>query len=216
MIWQLIEDPELFPDPHTGEPDGLLAVGGDLSPKRLFTAYCNGIFPWYGFKERPVIMWYCPLDRFVIFPNEVHISHSMRQLIRKGTYSVTFNEAFPQVIEGCSKADGRYGQEGAWLGDDMIAAYTRMHQLGYAQSVEVWDQDHNLVGGLYGIRIGKNFFGESMFSLVPSASKLALISLAQSLAPLGGIIDCQFETPHLLSMGARHIPYDKYMHYISP
>ena len=214
MVWRLTNDPTLFPDPHYGEDDGLIAVGGDLSPERLANAYCNGIFPWYGFKEHNEILWYCPLDRFVIFPSEIHISHSMRQLINKGTYSVSINRDFDQVIENCSRADGRYDQEGAWLGDDMIKAYREMHRLHLAASVEVWDNDGRLVGGLYGINIGSNFFGESMFSLVPSASKLALIHLAHVLEPLGGIIDCQFETPHLKSMGGRHISYEEYMEVI--
>lgn len=215
MVWRLTNDPTLFPDPHYGEDDGLIAVGGDLSPERLANAYCNGIFPWYGFKEHNEILWYCPLDRFVIFPSEIHISHSMRQLINKGTYRVSINRDFDQVIENCSRADGRYDQEGAWLGDDMIKAYREMHRLHLAASVEVWDNDGRLVGGLYGINIGSNFFGESMFSLVPSASKLALIHLAHVLEPLGGIIDCQFETPHLKSMGGRHISYEEYMEVIS-
>lgn len=215
MVWRLTNDPTLFPDPHYGEDDGLIAVGGDLSPERLANAYCNGIFPWYGFKEHNEILWYCPLDRFVIFPSEIHISHSMRQLINKGTYRVSINRDFDQVIENCSRADGRYDQEGAWLGDDMIKAYREMHRLHLAASVEVWDNDGRLVGGLYGINIGSNFFGESMFSLVPSASKLALIHLAHILEPLGGIIDCQFETPHLKSMGGRHISYEEYMEVIS-
>lgn len=215
MVWRLTNDPTLFPDPHYGEDDGLIAVGGDLSPERLANAYCNGIFPWYGFKEHNEILWYCPLDRFVIFPSEIHISHSMRQLINKGTYRVSINRDFDQVIENCSRADGRYDQEGAWLGDDMIKAYREMHRLHLAASAEVWDNDGRLVGGLYGINIGSNFFGESMFSLVPSASKLALIHLAHVLEPLGGIIDCQFETPHLKSMGGRHISYEEYMEVIS-
>ena len=215
MVWRLTNDPTLFPDPHYGEDDGLIAVGGDLSPERLANAYCNGIFPWYGFKEHNEILWYCPLDRFVIFPSEIHISHSMRQLINNGTYRVSINRDFDKVIENCSRADGRYDQEGAWLGDDMIKAYREMHRLHLAASVEVWDNDGRLVGGLYGINIGSNFFGESMFSLVPSASKLALIHLAHVLEPLGGIIDCQFETPHLKSMVGRHISYEEYMEVIS-
>lgn len=214
MILQLNDDPYLFPDPHYGEDDGLIAIGGDLSPERLITAYSHGIFPWYGFKECEDIMWWCPLDRFVIFPDEIHISHSMRQLINSGTYEVTINQAFGEVIRHCSTTGQRNEQCGAWLGEDMIAAYEQMHQLGLAASVEVWKEDE-LVGGLYGINIGNNFFGESMFSLAPSASKLALIHLAQTLKPTGGIIDCQFETPHLKSMGGRHISYDEYMSYLT-
>lgn len=215
MLFRLLDDkPNIFPDPHFGEEDGLIAIGGDLSPERLITAYNNGIFPWYGYKENEDIMWWCPLDRFVIFPEEIHISHSMRQLIKKDTYETTINQAFEKVIENCSKADKRNEQVGAWLGDDMINAYKKMYELGLAASLEVWDKDGNLVGGLYGININNNFFGESMFSLVPNASKLALIYLAEQLKPFGGIIDCQFETAHLLSMGGRHITYDEYMKYL--
>ena len=215
MLFRLLDDkPNIFPDPHFGEEDGLIAIGGDLSPERLIAAYNNGIFPWYGYKESEEIMWWCPLDRFVIFPKEIHISHSMRQLIKKGTYKTTINQAFDKVIENCSKTDKRNEQVGAWLGNDMINAYKKMYELGLAASVEVWDKEGNLVGGLYGININYNFFGESMFSLVPSASKLALICLAEQLKPFGGIIDCQFETAHLLSMGGRHITYDEYMKYL--
>lgn len=210
-VWQLDERLIAFPDPHESEPDGLLAVGGDLSMERLLLAYSNGIFPWYGFKESAQILWYCPMDRFVIFPSRIHVSHSMRTLINKGTMSVTLNRDFGRVIEACSRADGRYNMEGAWLGGDMIAAYKRLHNAGYAASVEVW-QDSELVGGLYGVALGGSFFGESMFSLRPSASKLALICLARTMEKAGaGLIDCQFETPHLLSMGGEHIGYDYYM-----
>ena len=215
MIYSLTDDPYLFPDPHYGEADGLIAVGGDLSPERLTMAYSNGIFPWYGFKENEEILWWCPMDRFVIFPKEIHISHSMRQLIRSGRYHATINEAFNQVIECCSTQSGRKDLEGAWLGDDMIKAYKQMHDHGLAASVEVWDNEDNLVGGLYGVNIDDNFFGESMFSKAPNASKYALIYLAQQLEDTKGIIDCQFETPHLKSMGGRHISYDEYMTYLN-
>ena len=214
MVWQLNDDPRLFPDPHQGEPDGLLAVGGDLSVERLLVAYSNGIFPWYGFRESPEILWWCPMERFVIFPSEIHVSHSMRQLIRSRRYMVSVNSDFKGVIEQCSLVNRRNEQPGAWLGDEMKEAYMRLHDLGYATSIEVRDADSCLVGGLYGVIIGRNFIGESMFSLVPSASKLALISLARALEPYGGIIDCQFETAHLKSMGGRHIPYDEYMEYL--
>lgn len=210
MIFQLDDNIVGFPDPHLGEPDGLLAVGGALTPEWLLTAYCNGIFPWFGFKESPVIQWWCPMQRFVIFPNEIHISHSMRQLINRGEYAISVNKAFERVIEGCSKTQNRISQEGAWLGEEMIKAYTELHRQHYAFSVEVW-RDEELVGGLYGVNIGRNFFGESMFSLAPSASKYALIGLAQLLEDDGGIIDCQFETAHLKSMGGRHISYEEYM-----
>lgn len=202
-----------FPDPRLGEEDGLLAIGGDLSIDRLLLAYSNGIFPWYSFRDSD-ILWFCPMRRFVIFPNEIHVSHSMRNLMNKGVYDVTFNNDFPAVIEQCGKL--RYDQEGAWLGEDMTKAYTALHDQGFAKSVEVWDEEGRLVGGLYGVTLGKCFFGESMFSLVPSASKLALIALAELMKDHGGVmIDCQLETPHLKSMGGRSIPYEEYMKYVS-
>ena len=200
-----------FPHPSLAEDDGLIAVGGDLSIDRLLLAYSNGFFPWFSYRDSPEPMWYCPQQRFVIFPDEIHISHSMRQLIRSQRYQVTINKDFDGVIHGCAMAQDRDTTEGAWLGPDMIRAYTEMHHQGFAASVEVWDNGQ-LVGGLYGITIGAAFFGESMFSLVPSASKLALIHLAQVLRENGGsLIDCQFETPHLRSMGGRHISYEEYM-----
>ena len=214
MVWRLTDDPTLFPDPHYGDEDGLIAIGGDLSPERLANAYCNGIFPWYGFKERADILWWCPLDRFVIFPKEIHISHSMRQLINKDTFHTTLNTCFDRVIEECATVNLRDKKIGAWLGEDMKNAYKEMHRLGLAASVEVWDGKGNLAGGLYGINIGNNFFGESMFSLVPNASKIALIFLAETMQPDGGIIDCQFETAHLKSMGGRHISYEEYMKFM--
>lgn len=214
-VYQL-DDELWFPDPHLGEESGLVAVGGDLSVNRLLLAYSNGFFPWFSYRFSDEPHWYCPLDRYVIFPNEIHISHSMRQLMNQHKYDVTVNEDFEGVINGCSKVDGRNCEDGAWLGPDIIAAYTELHRLGYAASVEVWEKsqstERELVGGLYGIAIRNAFFGESMFSLVPNASKLALIHLARLLAANGGLfIDCQFETPHLRSMGGRHISYDEYM-----
>lgn len=210
MIYQLTRK-LIFPDPHYGEPDGLLAVGGDLSIDRLLLAYSYGIFPWYSFREKQ-IQWWCPLERFVIFPGEIHISHSMRTLINKERYSLSFNRAFHEVIRQCGNL--RMEEEGAWLGEDMMKAYTRLYEQGFAVSVEVWDGER-LVGGLYGVTLGKCFFGESMFSLVPNASKLALIHLAQTFEEIGGVlIDCQFETPHLKSMGGRYIDYEEYMGYV--
>ena len=200
-----------FPDPHLGEEDGLVAVGGDLSIDRLLLAYSNGFFPWFSFQHQKEPLWYCPLQRFVIFPNEIHVSHSMKQLINKHQYEITINKDFEGVIRGCATAQNRNEEEGAWLGPDIIKAYTDLHRQGFAVSVEVWDGER-LVGGLYGVNIGSSYFGESMFSLVPSASKLALIYLARTLENLGGkLIDCQFETPHLLSMGGRYIPYEEYI-----
>lgn len=202
-----------FPDPHYGEEDGLVAVGGDLSVDRLLLAYSNGFFPWYAFKRNEPL-WFCPLQRFVIFPKEIHISHSMQQLINKNRYKLTLNHDFDGVIRNCATAQNRNQEEGAWLGPDIIEAYTELHRQGFAASVEVWDDDR-LVGGLYGVNLGTSFFGESMFSLVPNASKLALIHLARIMDILGGqLIDCQLETSHLRSMGGRFIPYEEYMQII--
>lgn len=209
-VWQL-DDELWFPDPHWGEEDGLIAIGGDLSVNRLLLAYSNGFFPWYAFHMESEPHWYCPMDRFVIFPSEIHISHSMKQLLRQQKYQVTINKDFDGVIRGCSKAQARNEQGGAWLGPNIIEAYTELHRRNYAASVEVWE-DERLVGGLYGVTLYRAFFGESMFSLVPNASKLALIHLAMVMDTIGGsFIDCQFETPHLASMGGRHITYDQYM-----
>ena len=208
MVFQLDND-IWFPPPELAEESGLLAVGGDLSIPRLLLAYSHGIFPWFSFRDSEEPRWYCPHERFVIFPDEIHVSHSMRTLLRKDIFKVTFNQDFNGVIENCSKL--RIEEEGAWLGPDIIKAFTRLHDLGIASSVEVW-QNNSLVGGLYGVNVGRVFIGESMFSLVPSASKIALILLAQYLEENGGtIIDCQLETPHLRSMGGRFIPYDDYL-----
>ena len=216
MLFQL-SDEMVFPDPHLGEEDGLLAVGGDLSEERLLLAYSYGIFPWFSFRDWPYPAWHCPLQRFVIFPDEIHISHSMRTLMNKRVYKVTFNRDFDGVIEGCCKVDDRYHQKGAWLGEEMITAYRHLNRQGYASSVEVWDARGELVGGLYGVVMGPCFIGESMFSMVPNASKLALISLAQVMSRIGGkMIDCQLETPHLKSMGGRFISYDEYLEILNP
>ena len=211
MVYRL-DDDLWFPDPHLGEEDGCIAVGGDLSVDRLLLAYQNGIFPWYAFRyDGPV--WYCPMQRFVIFPNEIHVSHSMLTLLNKKKYRLSINEDFERVIRLCGEL--RIEEDYAWLGPDMMEAYTRLHDQGFAASVEVWE-DERLVGGLYGVNIGKAFFGESMFSLVPSGSKLALIHLARTMQQRGGtLIDCQFETAHLKSMGGRFIAYDEYMKIIS-
>lgn len=209
MIFKL-DNRIAFPDPHLGEPDGLFAVGGDLSAERLLLAYSNGIFPWYSFRNE-TIMWFCPMTRFVIFPEKVRILHSMRNVLNKNIFTCTINKDFAAVIQNCSTADGRSEQDGAWLGPDMIAAYRRLHDIGFATSVEVW-HGSRLVGGLYGVTIGRAFFGESMFSLEPNASKMALIFLARLMAEKDGLfIDCQFETEHLKSMGGETISYDEYM-----
>ena len=212
MIFQL-DDELWFPDPRLADDDGCLAVGGDLSVDRLLLAYQYGIFPWYSFRDNDEPVWYCPHERFVIFPNEIHISHSMRTLLNKKKYTFSLNLDFEGVIHNCSQL--RYEEEGAWLGEDIIRAYTELHRQGFAASVEVWEGE-KLVGGLYGVNIGSAFFGESMFSLVPSGSKLALIHLAKTMQKLEGtVIDCQLKTAHLESMGGRYISYEEYLKLIS-
>lgn len=191
-----------------------MAVGGDLSVDRLLLAYSHGFFPWYSFRDERGPLWFCPLQRFVIFPKEIHVSHSMQQLLKKRQLVATLNLDFDGVIRGCATAQNRIEEEGAWLGPQIIEAYTELHRQSFAASVEVWENER-LVGGLYGVNLGRVFFGESMFSLVPSASKVALIYLARTLEHLGGtMIDCQFETPHLKSMGGRYISYEEYMEII--
>ena len=213
MVFQL-DERLIFPDPYLGEPDGLIAVGGDLSVNRLLLAYQHGIFPWYSFRGNDEPLWFCPLERFVIFPDEIHISHSMRTLLKKDRYQMTINKAFKDVIHQCGVVNGRINEQGAWLGEHIEEAYNQLYDSQYAASVEVWEDDR-LVGGLYGVTIGKCFMGESMFSLVPNGSKLALIFLAKLMQHLDGkMIDCQFETPHLRSMGGRYISYEEYMAYL--
>lgn len=210
MIYRINKE-LVFPAPINVESDGILCVGGDLSIDRLLLAYSHGIFPWFSFRDYDEPVWYCPQERFVIFPNEIHVSHSMRTLLNKGKYDVSIGRDFDGVIRGCSTADGRFDAAGAWLGHDIIEAYTELHRQNLAQSVEVWEGDR-LVGGLYGVTIGRCFIGESMFSLVPSASKIAMIFLAEFMQEHGGsMIDCQIETPHLKSMGGRTISYKEYM-----
>ena len=197
MVYQL-DDDLWFPDPRLADEDGCLAVGGDLSIDRLLLAYQHGIFPWFSFRDNEEPVWYCPHERFVIFPDEIHISHSMRTLLNKKKYTFTLNEDFEGVIHNCSKL--RYEEEGAWLGEDIIKAYTELHRQGFAASVEVWEDDR-LVGGLYGVNLGASFFGESMFSLVPNASKLALIHLAHMFEILLRGLGCQFRKTHSLRQG---------------
>lgn len=210
MIFDLSRTTE-FPDPRFGHPSGLYAVGGDLSPERLIKAYPRGIFPWYAFRDDQ-IQWWAPHRRFVIFADEIHISHSMRNLMNKKTLTCSINEDFEGVINGCGMVDGRMMEENAWLGPELTETWIELNKRGHAKSVEVWDEDEYLVGGLYGFVSGGCFIGDSMFSLVPSASKLALIHLARHMKTQGGIfIDCQLRTEHLESMGARYIPYDEYL-----
>lgn len=220
MIYRLSKEIS-FPDPRQceSEESGLLAIGGDLSTDRLLLAYSHGIFPWFPFRS-DIIQWYCPMKRFVIFSNEVHISHSMRNFINKSEekYYCTFNTDFDTTIRKCANTDNRIDNELAWLGEDIIKSYTTLNKLGIAKSVELRRiSDHEIVGGFYGVCVGKCFCGESMFSEEPNTSKLALIAFASYLNEKLGtaIIDCQFETSHLKSMGGRYISYDEYMNYIN-
>jgi len=204
MIFRL-DERLVFPDPALAEEDGLLAVGGDLSVERLLLAYQNGIFPWYG--DDSPILWYSPHERFVLYPPKLKISKSMRQVLRSGKFTISSNTCFNRVIEACSKVE-REGQDGTWITDDMKAAYNHLHAKGYAHSIEVWE-DGELVGGSYGVVVNSVFCGESMFSLVSNASKVALIWLCQT----GNykLIDCQVYTGHLESMGAEMISREEYM-----
>ena len=209
MIFQL-DHTDSFPDPRYGNPDGFYAVGGEVTPERLAVCYPMGIFPYFAFRHEPVI-WWAPQERFVIHTDEIHVSHSMRNMINKRRYHCTINEVFADVLAGCASTDDRIEEDNAWLGPDLLDAWMLLNENGHAKSVEVWEGDE-LVGGLYGFVCGKAFIGDSMFSLVPSASKLAMIHLARHMqAQGGGIIDCQLETPHLKSMGARYISYDEYL-----
>ncbi len=204
MIFRLNDD-LIFPDPIYAEPDGLLAIGGNLSTERLLLAYANGIFPWYN--EGEPIYWYSPHERFVLFPKDLKVSQSMRRVIKKQQFNITFNQNFEQVIEKCSNIT-REGQNGTWITNDMKAAFIKLYKEGYAHSVEVWESD-KLVGGLYGVAINKVFCGESMFTLVPNASKFALIQLVNR--NLFKLIDCQVHTNHLESMGAKIISLSEYL-----
>ena len=201
-----------FPDPRYGNLSGFYAVGGELSADRLAKAYPMGIFPYYAYKTER-LCWWAPQKRFVIFPSEIHVSHSMRNMMNKGRYRCTIGEAFDGVLTGCACIDGRIDEDNAWLGPELIDTWMELHEMGHAQSVEVWEGD-DLVGGLYGFTSGGAFLGDSMFSVVPSASKLALIHLARHMQERGGIfIDCQLETAHLKSMGAEYITYEEFLGY---
>lgn len=198
----LLTDDLIFPSPHLAEEDGLLAIGGDLSVERLLLAYQNGIFPWYS--EGEEIMWWSPDPRFVLFPSEIKISKSMKQPLKRNAFDFTINKAFEQVIDNCKSIE-RNGQPGTWITNEMKAAYMNLHKLGYAHSAEVW-KEGKLVGGLYGVRLGKVFFGESMFSKQSNASKYAFIKYVEQLKMEGvELIDCQVYTNHLESLGARMI-----------
>lgn len=203
-----LDDKLEFPPLEHATSEGLLAVGGDLSPQRLMLAYSKGIFPW--FNEDSLILWWSPDPRMVIFPNKIKISRSMRKIMDSQQFRLTRNQEFGRVIESCANI-GRKGQDGTWITTYMKNAYLKLHELGHATSYEVWSGD-KLVGGLYGVDLGHVFCGESMFSLESNASKFALISLAQELSEKGyKMIDCQLKTDHLISMGAEEISRENYL-----
>ena len=213
-FWLNPDDPQApFPPVELAlrEPDGLLAIGGGLEPARLLNAYRHGIFPWYS--EGQPILWWSPDPRLVLFPERLHISRSLRKTLRRGQFRITLDHAFPEVIRACAapRADG----EGTWITPAMQAAYIRLHELGHAHSAEAWLQGE-LVGGLYGVAIGRMFFGESMFSRVSDASKAAFVHLVRQLAAWGfGPIDCQVHTAHLARLGAEAIPRADFIEYLN-
>ncbi len=206
-VFQLV-DQMVFPDPNQANEDGLLAIGGDLSTERLLTAYKAGVFPW--FNEGEQILWWSPNPRFVLFPNELTVSKSLKKEIRKKNFKITYNTAFEQVIDYCANIK-RKDQQGTWITAAMREAYINLHKQGHAISVEAWRGDQ-LVGGLYGMSIGKMYFGESMFSLMSNASKVAFVQLVKKLKEERfRLIDCQVYTEHLESFGARMIPREKFL-----
>ncbi len=201
----LLDDEIWFPKPELAEDDGLLAVGGDLSCDRLLLAYMHGIFPWYNPGEQ--IMWWCPHERYIIRPEKIHISHSMKKFMKKHEISIVWNRDFRDTMHRCRM---KREKEGTWIGDDMEKAYFALHKEGYAECVESYI-DGELAGGLYGVSLGRCFFGESMYSNLENGSKLALIGLSQKMQNMGGLmIDCQFHTDHLESMGGETISYKDY------
>ena len=197
-----------FPDIDEAwdDPNGLLAVGGDLSPARLIKAYSLGIFPWY--EDGQPILWWSPQPRMVLFPNEIHVSRSLAKVFKKSLFELSLDKAFAEVVNAC--AEPRREQGGTWITEDMHKAYVELHNRGYAHSLEVW-QSGELVGGIYGVAIGRAFFGESMFSRVDNASKIALVALAGQLQEWQfGFLDCQMDTSHLRSMGARNLSREEF------
>ncbi|MCF8715482.1 leucyl/phenylalanyl-tRNA--protein transferase [Joostella atrarenae] len=200
-----------FPPVSSASSEGVVAVGGELSTKRLMEAYTKGIFPW--FDQGDLILWWSPDPRMVLFPSEVKISKSMKSVLKKDVFKITYNTAFKEVIENCASIK-RDGQEGTWIDQDMITAYTELNRKGIAKSVEVWYKNE-LVGGLYGVDLGDIFCGESMFSKMSNASKAAFIYLAQKLEKENyKLIDCQLYTDHLHSLGAREIPREVFISYL--
>ncbi len=197
-------DKIIFPPPHLAGSDGLLAIGGDLCKERLLLAYRMGIFPWFSSNEEP-IMWWSPDPRLVLYPQDLRVSKSLKKVINKNIFQITIDSSFEQVISLCAQIRLQKN-EATWIGDEMIEAYCNLHEAGYAHSVEVWYKGE-LAGGLYGVALGKSFFGESMFTRISNASKVAFTALVEYLKTLSfDMIDCQIPTEHLKSFGAREIP----------
>lgn len=205
----LLDSEEIaFPDPALYDFEGgLLAMGGDLSPERIWFAYQNGIFPW--FNPEDDILWWCPDPRFVLFPEDLKISKSMKKILREGKFTFTENKCFEEVMKNCQAAE-RKGQEGTWITDEMIKAYSTLHRFGKAKSIEVWENDE-LVGGLYGVDLGHIFCGESMFAKVSNASKAGFIYFVEKYKSQYQLIDCQVYTEHLTSLGAKEIPKSEFL-----
>ena len=211
-IYWLDDDDLMFPHPDYADPDGVLAVGGDLSPKRLLTAYQNGIFPWYN--EGEPIIWWSPDPRFVLYPQNLKVSKSMRKVLRDQKFKITYDQQFELVIDNCGAVNRKNQEGGTWITDDMKNAYIELHKAGFAHSVEVWENDV-LVGGLYGIILGKCFSGESMFAKVSNASKAGFITLVKRLEKLGfDMIDCQTHSNHLESLGGENLSREDFMKYL--
>ncbi len=208
LIPPLSKNSTAFPDPRLASDEGLLAYGGDLSPDRLIAAYKKGIFPWYS--QGDPILWWSPNPRLLLYPENFKVRKSFRRVLRSGKFTVTFDQRFPDVIRKCATVY-REGQESTWIVREIEEAYIRLHEEGFAHSVEVY-KEGKLVGGLYGIALGKAFFGESMFSLVPDASKVAFKALSDVLGSRGyDFIDCQMKTDHMLSLGAEVVERDIFL-----
>lgn len=207
-MYYFLNEKLYFPPVEKSDEDGILAIGGDLSPERLLLAYRSGIFPW--FNEDDPIIWWSPNPRFIMYPHAIKISKSMKQILKSKKFDITFDTVFRDVITNCQMIR-RKRQAGTWITEEMLEAYTHLHELGFAHSVETW-QNGELVGGLYGISLGKVFFGESMFAKVSNASKIAYISLVSNLQALDfELIDCQVYTEHLESLGAVNVPREEFM-----
>jgi leucyl/phenylalanyl-tRNA---protein transferase len=202
-----------FPPVEEASPEGLLAAGGDLRPERLLKAYRHGIFPWYS--DHQPILWWSPDPRTVLFPDKLHISRSLKRSLRPGLFSVTLDQCFRDVMQHCAGPRPQYPDGGTWITTEMLEAYTTLHEQGYAHSVETW-QEGELVGGLYGVALGRAFFAESMFTRVPDASKVALVSLVRQLQAWEfRIIDCQQASPHVMRFGAEEIPRRQFLDHVT-